>query len=70
MSTLAELEHRLAAVEAAVSDLRQRASRPAPDPDWLSRFDGAFEHEPAFAEVVRYGREAREADRPPGDAGP
>jgi hypothetical protein len=43
---------------------------PAPGGDWLARFDGAFEHEPAFAEVVQYGRELRAADRPAGAPGP
>lgn len=66
MPTVVELEQRLTAVEAAVSDLRRQV---APAVDWLARFIGAFENEPAFAEVVRYGREAREADRPGEDDG-
>jgi hypothetical protein len=64
------IEQRLAALERAVADLqRQMASRP-PVPDWLERFTGAFKDEPAFAEVVEYGRAIRAADRPPEDAGP
>jgi hypothetical protein len=70
MSTIAELERRVAAVEAAVNDLRRSVVAPGPPGDWLARFDGAFENEPAFAEVVRYGRELREADRPAEDPGP
>jgi hypothetical protein len=69
MPTVTELEQRLAAVEAAVNDLRRQVAGPQPA-DWLARFDGAFENEPAFAEVVKYGRELREADRPAGDSGP
>jgi hypothetical protein len=61
MPTVSELDQRLAAVEAALSELRREKSPPT---DWIARFDGAFENEPAFAEVVRYGRELREIDRP------
>jgi hypothetical protein len=69
MPTVTELDQRLAAVEAAVNDLRRQMARPGPPGDWLARFDGAFENEPAFAEVVKYGRELREADRPARDPG-
>ena len=64
------IEQRLAAVERAVADLQRQLASPPPAPSWLERFTGAFKDEPAFAEVVRYGRTIREADRPPEDAGP
>jgi hypothetical protein len=40
---------------------------PNPAPDWLSRVAGSFKDDPVFAEIVRLGREAREADRPADD---
>ena len=64
------LEERLAAVEAAVADLRRRLPERPPAPDWLDRVTGSFKDEPAFDEVLRYGREFREADRPAGDDAP
>jgi hypothetical protein len=70
MSADESIEQRLAAVERAVADLQRQLASPAPAPNWLARFTGAFKDEPAFAEVVEYGRALRAADRPPGDAGP
>ena len=64
------IEQRLAAVERAVADLQRQVASSVPAPNWLERFTGAFKDEPAFAEVVEYGRAIRAADRPPEDAGP
>jgi hypothetical protein len=60
------LEQRLTAVEAAIAEIQDRLASGPPAPDWVDRFTGAFKDEPAFAEVVAYGRAIREADRPPG----
>ena len=62
MSNMAELEQRLAAVERQVAELRRQLGPPATN--WIEEIAGSFENDPAFAEVVKYGREAREADRP------
>jgi hypothetical protein len=62
------LEERLAEVEAAVRELRRRLDSQAPAPDWLDRVIGSFKDEPAFEEVLEYGRALRQADRPPEDA--
>ena len=35
--------------------------------DWLDRISGSLANEPAFAEVLKYGREFRESDRPAED---
>jgi hypothetical protein len=64
------LERRLAAVEAAVRELQRLVSSRAPGPDWLARVTGSMRDEPAFDEVLQYGREIRQADRPPEDAVP
>jgi hypothetical protein len=39
----------------------------AASPGWLDRIAGTFRDDPVFAEIVRLGREAREADRPADD---
>ena len=64
------IEQRLAAVERAVADLQRQVASSVPAPNWLERFTWAFKDEPAFAEVVAYGRAIRAADRPPEDAEP
>lgn len=61
------IEQRLKAVEEAVAEIQRRAAEEVPPPIWVDRFTGAFKDEPAFAEVVAYGRAFRQADRPPGD---
>ena len=58
MDTL--IEQRLEAVEIAVSELQRLLIVQPPATDWLRRFDGAFKDEPAFDEVVAYGRAMRE----------
>ncbi len=71
MPTDAILEQRVSGVEAAVAAIQERlASYPPPQAsDWVERFTGSFKDEPAFAEVVAYGRALREADRPRADEG-
>ena len=58
------VEQRLAAVESAVAELQRQLRRQMPSTNWLERFTGSFKDEPAFAEVVAYGRAIRTADRP------
>jgi hypothetical protein len=64
MLTQGSLEQRLAAVEMAVAELQRRLGGESPADNWLECFRGAFKDEPAFAEVVEYGRAFRAADRP------
>lgn len=61
MTPQLQFEERLAAVEQAITELRAQIIPRQESPNWLSRFDGAFEDEPAFEEVIRYGREYRES---------
>jgi hypothetical protein len=65
MPTDTSIEQRLAEVERAVSELQRRLIHGTPPANWLDRFEGAFKDEPAFAEVIEYGRALRAADRPP-----
>ena len=68
MSIDTSIEQRLATVERVVADLQRQLAKAAPAPNWLERFTGTFKDEPAFADVVEYGRAIREADRPSQDA--
>jgi hypothetical protein len=67
MSVDASIEQRLAAVELAVADIQRRLLVQAPAANWLERVTGSFKDEPAFDEVLEYGRAFRAADRPPED---
>ena len=67
MLTEASVEQRLVSLESAVAEMRCQLQNGTPNPNWLQRFDGAFKDEPAFAEVIEYGRALRAADRPAGD---
>jgi hypothetical protein len=61
------IEQRLAAVEIAVAELQRLLVVQPAATDWLQRFDGAFKDEPAFDEVIAYGRAIRETgDLPEG----
>jgi len=59
--TDAVLEERLAAVEAAIAQLQKKVLSDQPA-DWLQQITGAFEDEPAFDEVLAYGRAIRKGD--------
>jgi hypothetical protein len=68
MAPHTSLEERLAAVEAAT--LAVSAKQPAelqqvvtPQPtNWLQQITGSFKDEPAFEEVLAYGRAIRQGD--------
>jgi hypothetical protein len=70
MPAKATLEERLAVVEQAVRDLQRQMTVRTASPNWLERLTGSMKDEPAFAEVLGYGRTIRQADRPPEDAEP
>jgi len=61
MATNTSLEERLTAVEAAITELQKQASMPQ-TPDWLQQITGSFRDEPAFEEVLTYGRAIRQGD--------
>ena len=60
MTTHTSLEERLAAVEAAVTELQKQV---APQPaNWLQQITGSFKGEVAFEEVLAYGQALRQGD--------
>ena len=66
MSVDSTIEGRLAAVEQAVRELQQTVeAKRKVDPNWLARLTGSMADEPAFLEVIEYGKAFRHADRPP-----
>ena len=67
MSQSSSTEDRLAALEAEVAEIKDRVQRVAEPPNWLDRVVGSMSRYPDFREVLRLGREFRDADRPPDD---
>lgn len=63
MSTNASLEERLAIVEAAVTELQKQIAT-TQSTNWLQQITGSFKDEPAFEEILIYGREIRQANEP------
>ena len=61
MATNTSLEDRLAAVEAAIAELQKQATTPQPT-NWLQQITVSFKDEPAFEEVLAYGRAIRQGD--------
>ncbi len=53
------IEQRLSVLEEAVAELQRRLPSPAPEGSWLDKIAGSFKDEPAFEEVIAYGREFR-----------
>ncbi len=61
MSVNTSLEERLAAVEAAVNELQKQVIAPQTT-NWLQQVTGSFKDEPAFEEVLAYGKLIRQGD--------
>lgn len=61
MSTNTSLEERLAIVEVAVKELQKQLANSQPT-NWLQQITGSFKDEPAFEEILAYGREIRQTD--------
>ena len=64
MTTNTSLEDRLAAVEAAIALLQKQVAAPQPT-NWLQQITGSFKDEPAFEEVLAYGRAIRQGEKEP-----
>lgn len=64
MSDTTTLEDRVKAMEEDVAELKRREGRKETVGEWLDRISGRMAKYPEFDEVVRPGREMRQADRP------
>jgi hypothetical protein len=62
MPVHATIEERLAAVEAAVAELQKDRLIQTPAADWREQVVGSFQDEPAFDEVLAYGRAIRKGE--------
>jgi len=60
---LATITQRLITVEQEVAELRQHVQQPTSQP-WYLKHAGKFADDPEFQEIVRLGKEIRDADRP------
>ncbi|NES84403.1 MAG: hypothetical protein F6K10_25010 [Moorea sp. SIO2B7] len=61
MTINTSLEERLSAVEEAIAQLQKQIATPQPT-NWLQQITGSFKDEPAFEEVLAYGRAIRTGD--------
>ncbi|MGK7877361.1 MAG: hypothetical protein AB4426_29905 [Xenococcaceae cyanobacterium] len=61
MTINTSLEERLSAVEEAITQLQKQVATPQPT-NWLQQITGSFKDEPAFEEVLAYGRAIRQGD--------
>lgn len=61
---LTTITQRLIAVEKEVSDLKQHVQQQPTDQPWYLKHAGKFADDPEFQEIVRLGKEMRQADRP------
>jgi hypothetical protein len=61
------VEQRLGALEKQVAELKQRLDIGEAGATWLERVAGSFQGDADFLEILRLGREIRQADRPPDD---
>ena len=61
MTTNTSLEERIAAVEAAITELQKQVANPQPT-NWLQQITGYFKDEPAFEEVLALGQAIRQGD--------
>lgn len=61
MATNTSLEERLAAVESAIAQLQKQVSTPQTT-NWLQQITGSFKDEPAFEEILAYGKAIRQGD--------
>jgi hypothetical protein len=69
MMTQTELETRLLVVETALKALERRFATLPPAPNCLDEIIGSFREEPAFDEVMAFGRAFRESEPSPDDPG-
>ncbi len=67
MAEQGTVEQRLAALEREVADLKQQLRGKRAAGNWIEQISGSMADFPEFEEVVRYGREVRNADRPKSD---
>ena len=61
---LTTISQRLVQVEHEVAELKRHVQQSSDEP-WYRKHVGKFAGDPDFEEIVRLGKEIRDADRPP-----
>ncbi len=64
MSDQPNVEQRLATLEKAVAEIQSQLKTHPVAPDWIERISGSMKDKPEFLEVLEYGRQFRQVDRP------
>jgi hypothetical protein len=64
MSETPTIEERLLHVEKDVADLKSRIEGLRSKGNWIDKITGSFQDDPEFDEILRLGRDIRQADRP------
>jgi len=64
VSQASSIEQRLAHVEQDLNDLNAEFNRLNSNQNWIDRIVGSFKDDLEFKEILRLGREIRQADRP------
>ena len=63
MATPSELEDRVASLEEEVARLKMRLNDPKSNGSWVDEVSGAFEGDEGFREILRLGKELRDAEQ-------
>ena len=64
METPNSVEHRLTNIEHELRQIKERLDGKNKG-NWISRMRGQFKNDPVFDEIVRLGKEIRDAELPP-----
>ncbi|MBC8869621.1 MAG: hypothetical protein H8E44_09395 [Planctomycetes bacterium] len=64
MSGSSTVEQRLEQVEKQLADLKSHVKNFRPAPNWIDAITGTFKDDPEFDEILRLGKEIRDADKP------
>ncbi len=64
MSDASTIEQRLAQVEKELAELKQQVQGRNPKKNWIDSVTGSFNDDPEFDEILRLGKEIRDADKP------
>ena len=63
MATQSELEDRVASLEQEVAQLKLQLKDRKPNGSWLDKISGSFEGDEGFREILRLGKEQRDAEQ-------
>ena len=58
------IEKRLENVDRELAALKGEVKSLKPNPNWISSISGTFKDDPEFDEVLRLGKELRDAEQP------